>query len=669
MGGLYFYAELIIFALIGMLCQLTNIDFYYNLILMKVRHLLIAALGFCAMLCGCTENENVASGYPTIRISEKTINVETSDEYTQKITILATRPWSAAAVDTTQKWLIVEPLSGEASDEPQEVTLTVLPNAGFDRTASYRFNIGFDTKTVVVSQKGAAGSEEDAILYANDFDKEDTNPYYNSKKNWPAIDSLRYWTNEKGNGLSEMYYTYKGISVRANSESNGSYSDYKTTASGLNNLLFGTTNYLSVRNIKLNGNVNLLLRFGSEKYDSNDKNAKFSTEEFPIYLTIDGKKWLEVKDYTYAGTTAGRWNLATFEFAVPAGTDSIGIGFTTAKSGAYRMDDLLLMASPEEYSVLDFTKAVEKDFGKKDSGVPEVGQFLYKKVKKITSGKRYIMVTGKNCAVNAASTKNYGYLSAVEVKDSSSHVRLAEQTSEFIFTESSTPGQYTIKDSYGRLLYMSGTYNSFNFAADASEAHLWTAVAGTDSTFTITNVAKNLWIQWSADHSSFGAYSTQTGPSPFLYELVDKTQEDIPTEYKDETPEDAKKVTITFSTKSFDNGKDVSEIEMSETEGLSLTFNKAESSYVPKYYNTGAGVRVYGANTITISGTKNIRKAVFVFSSDTYAPAEGGFSTDKGRLWPDHEYTWLGNTKSLVVTNTSATGHWRVQSVDVYYTD
>ena len=27
------------------------------------------------------------------------------------------------------------------------------------------------------------------------------------------------------------------------------------------------------------------------------------------------------------------------------------------------------------------------------------------------------------------------------------------------------------------------------------------------------------------------------------------------------------------------------------------------------------------------------------------------------------------STKSLVVTNTSATGHWRVQSVDVYYTD
>ncbi len=636
----------------------------------------MTAIGACLMFASCTENENEASGYPTIRISEKTIDIETSEGYTKEITILATRPWSAAAVDSTQKWLIVEPLSGEASDDPQTVTLTVLPNTGYDRSAAYRFNIGFDTKTVTVSQKGSAGSAEDAILYANDFDKLSTSDYYNSKKSWPSIDSLRYWTNETGKGISEMYYTHKGITVRANSNSNGNYSDYAETASGVNNLLFGTDNYLTIKNIKLNGTTNLILKFGSEKYDSNNKDALFSQTEFPIFLTVDGTKWITVTDYQFAGTTAGRWNIATLEFAVPAGTDSLGIGFSTSTSGSYRMDDLSLSASTDEYTALDFTAAVEKDFGSKDDGNDDGGddaKFVYKKATKITAGKKYVMVADNMCAKNVSSEKSYGYLYGTEVTDKGDSISLSVETNNFIFEETTTAGQYKIKDSYGRYMYMKGTYSSFNFATDPTEGgEIWTVSVDDKGVFTIKNVDKAAWIQWSSSYTSFGAYTTQTGTSPYLYQYDDGTldddEDDDQTEYNDETPADAKTVTLEFSTMSFANAEDISGKDLSTNSDVSFIFATGSGSNAPKYYNTGTAARMYSGNTATIAGGKNIRKVVFTFASNN-APVDGGFKTNKGKLWLDHEYTWLGNTTSLVLTNTASSGTWRLQKVVIYYTE
>lgn len=104
-------------------------------------------------------------------------------------------------------------------------------------------------------------------------------------------------------------------------------------------------------------------------------------------------------------------------------------------------------------------------------------------------------------------TSSYGYLNKTDVTLSGNTIQ-AEEASEFTFT--STTGGYTIQDSNGKYLYMTGTYNSFNVSeALPSEGHIW-SVTISDGQATITNVLKNKTMQYSVSHSSYGAYSTSS---------------------------------------------------------------------------------------------------------------------------------------------------------------
>ena len=51
------------------------------------------------------------------------------------------------------------PESGKGSDSPQRVTVTVLNNAGYNRSKQLKFNIGFDYKTIAFTQAGERGEE------------------------------------------------------------------------------------------------------------------------------------------------------------------------------------------------------------------------------------------------------------------------------------------------------------------------------------------------------------------------------------------------------------------------------------------------------------------------------------------------------------------------------
>ena len=163
---------------------------------------------------------------------------------------------------------------------------------------------------------GTGGGESDATaIYSNNYDKtaaaEGTN-------GWPFLDSSDAWKNAAGTGAANVTYASKNVTVRNNSNSNGSYSDY--SGSGLNNLFFGKENpYFATKNIALNGATGLTLTFGTEKY-SQTLGSTFTNSEYHIYLSNDGAKWVEFTDYTFAGTADGRWNVATANFTVPAGT-------------------------------------------------------------------------------------------------------------------------------------------------------------------------------------------------------------------------------------------------------------------------------------------------------------------------------------------------------------
>ena len=209
----------------------------------------------------------------------------------------------------------------------------------------------------------AGGEDSDATaIYSNNYDKQEaTKTYGSSGESWPYLDQFDGWMNHAGTGAENVTYSYKGMSVRANSNSNSGYSDYE--GSGLNNMFFGSNAYLSTNNIALNGATTLTLTFGTEKF-SYDNGSVFTNSEYHIWLSNDGgAKWVELTDYTFAGgTTEGRWNVATANFTVPSGTETLSICMQVDVASSYRLDDFKLAAGTVAGTTVDFSKAVEKDF-------------------------------------------------------------------------------------------------------------------------------------------------------------------------------------------------------------------------------------------------------------------------------------------------------------------
>ena len=149
--------------------------------------------------------------------------------------------------------------------------------------------------------------------------------------------------------------------------------------------------------------------------------------------------------------------------------------------------------------------------------------YKYKKATAVTSGKTYAIVANDGKALQAAmplaESLNYGYLNPAQVT-AEGDVLTTTVANEFVFT--AVEGGYTIAQPDGRLLYMSGTFNSFNVKKDATEGHVWTVAVAADGTATITNVAMNKYVQYSTQYKSYGAYSSaqEEAAMPVLYEKV-----------------------------------------------------------------------------------------------------------------------------------------------------
>lgn len=332
---------------------------------MKLRNLLIGALAAVGFMTACEMEQNL--GTPKIALSESELAFD-KDGGSRTITVVATRDW---AVEENADWLAVSPNEGTASSVVQDVVLTVLPNDGMDREVEVKFTIGMTSKYLKVVQAGPGGSAEQLIVFFNDFDKEEaTKSYGSSGGSWPYLDQFDGWMNQTGTGAASVTYNYSGMSARANSTSDSNYSDY--AGSGMNNMFFGKSAYLATKGIALGDATSFELTFGTEKY-SQDNGSVFTNSEFHIYLSNDGEKWVEFKDYTFAGgTTEGRWNVASANFSVPAGTETLSVCMAVDVASSYRMDDLKLVISDKQGTAVDFSAAKEMDFtaGGSSSGEP-----------------------------------------------------------------------------------------------------------------------------------------------------------------------------------------------------------------------------------------------------------------------------------------------------------
>ena len=422
--------------------------------IMKIKSLFAAVMASAMAFVAC-ENEKTDLGTPSIALSLEEVTLEAAGgEATVDVT--ATRDWTVK-FDETADWLVVDPASGTASADAQKVTVSALSNEGYDREVSVEFSIGMQTKYLTVKQAGPKGSADALVIYANDYDKEVAQKTYGPKGDkYPYLDQFDGWMNHKGTGAANVTYAFSGMSTRSNSTSDSSYSDYP--GSGNNNMFFGTSAYLATHGIALGEAKDLELTFGTEKY-SQENGSLFKNEEFHIWLSADGgAKWVELTDYTFAGgTTEGRWNVATANFSVPAGTAALSICMAVDVASSYRMDDLKLVASAKEGTAVDFSKAVAKDFGAGSTGGDNTGGGS-------TSGTE---------PTNLVTATIKEFLAAAECSDT-----WYKLTGEIINIEKEDYGNFTIKDETGEV-YIYGMTSKWVGSNDKSFSKIGLKVGDT----------------------------------------------------------------------------------------------------------------------------------------------------------------------------------------------
>lgn len=365
---------------------------------MRIRTLISGSLALAAMLfaqsCG---DKNEPEGLPEINLSKNVIEFQ-QEASSETIKVASTREWF---LSNCPEWIAVDPKKGK-DPNGMDVTISVLGNTGLDREAALKFSIGYDTKTLTVKQKGT-GSAADLVVYHNDFDKTDA---VKSEDGWKTyLDSFDGWKNETGSGVSSIDYAFNGMSARQTSSgaSNGTYSDYP--GSGKNYLWFAKENYFQVKNITLPENtVNYVLSFGSERNQYQAADNTFKHDEFLVYVSNDGKKWVALEYAFPKGDKSRRWDLASTTFTVPAGTKSLYVYMMATVASAYMVDDLDLSVAAEAGTVIDFSKGVDLGTGGGETPDPTPGAGT---IAEIAAGAENAAIDLKDVLVTGVTLKSY----------------------------------------------------------------------------------------------------------------------------------------------------------------------------------------------------------------------------------------------------------------------
>lgn len=131
------------------------------------------------------------------------------------------------------------------------------------------------------------------------------------------------------------------------------------------------------------------------------------------------------------------------------------------------------------------------------------------------------------------------------------------------------------------------------------------------------------------------------------------------------TPVPGESVSITYAECGFTNAQEVTSVTVDAATNTIVTFDKGSNSTTPKYYDTGAGVRVYGSNTITITSDLNIAEIVFTFgtgSGDKDMDADTGTYSKADGVWTANELT-----NKVTLTVESGSGHLRVAGMAISF--
>ena len=208
----------------------------------------------------------------------------------------------------------------------------------FGSYKSYLYTIPVEVKDNGIPQEDVP---DGAIFYSN-FDADLASQTFGDGGQWPYLDQFEGWKNEKGSGVSAVAYEYQSVSCRTNQSSKGDLSLYD--GSGKNNIFFSTApSYLTIGNIAVSAK-NLRLSFGAQRYSQGASNA-FIKSDFEVRVSEDGQVWSQALDYSFGEVedVPGQWRLASVDFTLPDGVNSLYIKFIPKMSSVNRIDDVLLV--------------------------------------------------------------------------------------------------------------------------------------------------------------------------------------------------------------------------------------------------------------------------------------------------------------------------------------
>ena len=656
-------------------------------------------------------------GTPSVSIDsqEVTIGPESGAEATVSIT--ATRDWS---VTSKPEWLQVEPDKGKASASATKVTITAKANEGIDRQGKVVFSIGFGEAVLTVKQRGASGSVEEALLYKNNFDKEDTA----NNNGWPYLDATECWKNEEGNAVAGLKYEFSGMSVRNNGQqSDNQNSLYK--GSGRNFLFFGKTSTFAVKEIALGGKTNFTLSFIGERYTQDDSDNTFNFDEFKVYISNDGIKGVEVTPTFASGhNPVGVWDLASVGFSVPAGTEKLTVAFkcdklnTKSSGGVYRMDDLQLIASAATGDVLDFSKGVALGLDASDliEDTDEVTD-----LSTIVSNPSGTQVQIYNTPVTAVTTRGYvisdGTTTLYVYKNAAPSVNVGDKVSiigtfkyywgEYELVDASEKVTGTVTVSYPNPVELNANIlNAAKAAAPADEestgfkgpwypyyVHFSATVKknGNYTNFIVEGIGNDYISLTNAPSSMFkDASGTDFGEGDNVEVLGYYAGWEGKNQYHQviavSVTGEATYVPVQAAVAGDDVFIAANEAHDRNVEN-GVAFNNpvvvgdASISFLGggnngKFYNTGTAVRIYKEGSVEITSSRTIEKVEYLFgpndSSNSYSPAQN----DLGSLFDNFTPTWNSDTRILAWTGSANTvtlkyplssGHYRIQQIGVTY--
>ena len=289
---------------------------------MKIKSVLLAFLAGALAFVSCQEKEEL--GTPKVTVTPAELSFA-PDGGTQSVTLTATRDW----VVTCPDWISVDNLKGEASTKSVNVSITVLPNGGHNRSGNVIFSIGLAKASVTINQEGAQGAVE-----LGDGTKE--KPY--------TVAGVIAYLDELGADVNSPEKVYVKGKVSAISEAfsaqfgNGSFtiSDDGTTAAD---------QFTAYR----------VLYLGNKKWKEGDTQVKVG-DDVILYGNV----------VNYKGNTPETQQGAAFLFSlngVDKGGDTGGSGSTAEAKGSGTKDDPFNVAAAIN-AVKDLTWTSTTEFDK-----------------------------------------------------------------------------------------------------------------------------------------------------------------------------------------------------------------------------------------------------------------------------------------------------------------